>query len=195
MRAYAHDKLGRKMSDTVLTIVVSIITSGIFAAILSSYFDRKKQDKQLRLERLERAIVMVRKDFEEFQQAYKVFERSPKIKKPKWEPTQNPTDLYVTVVIGARHLVAMTTRYNEMRQRITFNMDIHPYSEKPKEQANTDLSVLMAELGHAHDQIVGDLMMRCARIMGIRVPQEKKTLHQRWAKLSDRIWSIYIGEK
>ena len=156
-----------------LTIVVSLATAGfsssVISAIIASRGRRKEKATDIERESLEKAIAMLRDDYEEAYRAVEDFLSSPDANKGRaHEPTINSIDLQVALLLGSEYLDDEIAEYLKARNAIPFYMRVHPFSPSTRESMNEAIEKSLAEMKIRHDTIVGAQISRRKKLLGIK---------------------------
>lgn len=173
------------------TIVVSVLASGIsssvLAAVVTARNERRKQDKSLQLEKIERAIALAIEDFEEANDFLKDFSSDTFIYKEK--RTVSPLDLHIAIVICIPYLDKSIGEYREARDLLSY------YLEKFNSSKGEDRIVLrrtimshFVKFGRTYVPIWDGLLSEYRRIIGIGKPSISQRLAERYSTLTRKVY-------
>jgi hypothetical protein len=173
------------------TIVVSVLASGIsssaLAAVVAARNERRRQDKRLQLEKLERAITLALKDFEEANDFIKDFSSDKFIYKEK--RSVNPLELHMAIVICIPYLDKSIGEYREARDLLSY------YLEKFNSSKGEDKIVLrptiashFVKFSKTYVPIWDGLLSEYRRILGIRKPSILQRLAERYSALTRKVY-------
>jgi len=169
------------MSDSVPfweTLVGSLVASGILSSLVSGFIssrsERKKQDKQLRLERLERAMTLLRNNYDEvFQHGISYLETHNEAQ--DFQPSVNPLDLHVAILMSAPQLDAGVKEYIGASTKIVNFAKMQPNSARSQEWLDDEIGSAINLLKESHDGILTTMLSVCHEILGIKRARKKKS--------------------
>jgi hypothetical protein len=167
------------MSDSLPfweTLVGSLVASGILSSLVSGFMssrsERKKQDKQLRLERLEKSMTLLRKNYDEVFQ-HGVYYLETHDKATGFQPSVNPLDLHVAILMCAPRLDAVVKEYIGASTKIVNFAKMQPNSARSQEWLDGEIGSAINLLKQSHDATLTTVLSVCHEILGIKATKKK----------------------
>lgn len=156
-------------------IITSLVTSGVVSAVAgpfaAAYFERKKQRRQLLLERLEKAITLMRAEHDGFRAAVEEYLKSPpRIVGTELTLSANPLDFQVAILMCAEHLDPKLEEYIQVRTLITSKIST-AMDKVERDARNQQIEADLVRLKDLHDIIVRELLSDCRRLIGAKKPR------------------------
>ena len=155
-----------------LTIFFSIVTSGVFSAVISAmiaaYYEQKKQGKQLRLERMERALVLLRGDYDKAAGRLLEVVQAPRVTSTKLGIT-GLDDLDTAIMMSAPDLWRTLDAY--WKTRVKLEQALQSFPSRVNRKAWDDRMAAarryVETMRTTHDHLKMALLVRCHRILGV----------------------------
>jgi hypothetical protein len=168
-------------------VLTSVITSGIVSAVagpyVAAYFERKKQNAQLLLERLEKAITSMRAEYDGFSAAVNEYCKTPFLPAvPELTLAANPLDFQVAILMCADHLDSTAEKYVVIRTQITSKIATAVVSEEERTAFNEQIAEDLVRLKDLHDIIVRELLSDCRRLIGVKKFRREAVRRERLEK-------------
>lgn len=153
-------------------VLTSVITSGIVSAVagplVAAYFERRKQRTGLLLERLEKAINLMRAEHDGFRTAVEKYLKSSPLEGTELTLPSNPLDFQVAILMCAEHLDLEAEKYVVIRTQITSKISTPVSGKVERDAFNEQIEEDLVRLKDSHDIIVRALLSDCRRLIGAR---------------------------
>ena len=174
------------------TLIASVLASGALSALLTTGAERRKRNTELQLERLEKAIGMLRSHFQELDALVDEFMLDPDSAKNKeLEPKIAPMDLQVAITMCAPYLDEEVRKYFAAKVVIVTSIGLYTNrSDRTKERLTDSVIQALDRLKRQHDLIATALLSRCHRLIGVGRKWAWLQFKQSYSDFSCQFWGL-----
>jgi hypothetical protein len=163
------------MADPLwLPILSSVIASGVLTTILTEWRGQRRQNKELQLVELKRAISSLRSDYDEvFAQAQDFLASPDSLTRRVVKLAANTIDLHTAILVCAPQMDDLVREYLAARANVVGFMGAIG-EQRFRENANKRIEQEIVSVKAAHDELVLRLLSQYRWTIGVRNPLRKK---------------------
>jgi hypothetical protein len=176
------------MPDTPFweTIAASVVASSLLSSLLTVLFERRRQNKNLELEGMKKALSILREDYDEL---VSVFTRYT-TKGEGWTLEQGlswkrPHDIWTSLYLCSPHLAKEIEAYVDARFSIMSSLTSSITNPVLRKQLAIESRAILSSLAKPYDVILKDMVSRWRKQIGF-----KKSLKELWHNISLRVWGL-----